>query len=394
MVDTKSKVAASTRKLGRLFVAISLAPVMVPSLFAMQQGGGLETQKTKSTMASRSIGQAASVNSGQFEIEAGHGGRLHCILRVTLEEGNPWIIKTAEYAFDVPADGLAHSFDFGPKVPIQTTVNNVISTQFLNRGTTVATRARLVRNIEERASPSTAWFELHIEYSRVLERVATFASLPSAPYVETNNLNTYVLLGKDSEQELYAYDDSVIGRKLRITFKWAIETAPDSSRDLLAPAGFNTLRCTLTLADSKRSVTQSFLMTTPSPYYAPGSYGIRTFTSGGSGVSIPVETDINQTKSIEYIWPRIGADFDPVNIIAPSGKSEETIIEFPFHVHYARLQERTFVTKAETPYSDQVNFDVDVTLREGQKRTIFSVNEPIRGGRTFTATFDWRRGAP
>jgi hypothetical protein len=362
--------------------------VTIPSLSFAQQSRDTRGAQTHSNTTNRSNAQvpvAVNPQNRAFELEAGRGGALRCILTVTLEEGNPWTKKTAEYTFDIPGDGHRYAFDLGPKVPVQTSINTTISAEYIQSGTRIEARGRLVGENDSKAQPSIAWFELYIDYSRVLERLATFANLPSTPYREVNHLETSVVIRGDSQQELYTYDDGVVGRKLRIAFQWSLVEAPDMDK-LLVPSLFDKLRCTLAVLDNKRSVRQTFLVATPSPY----GDDTRSFISG---VSIPVETVVNATKSIQYIDLGVGAHFRAVHVAGKSGVSDE-IIQFPLYITYARLQERTFVAKAEMPYGDQVSAEVDVRLRENQEKTIFSAVEPIRGDRTFNATFSWRHEVP
>jgi hypothetical protein len=334
---------------------------------------------------------AVRLKSGNnVELEEGHGGTLACVLRVTLEEGNPWVSKTAEYRFDLAGDGRAHEFDFGPKVPIQSTVNNVISVEFINSGTTVRAKARFVAGEPTAPTLLAAWFSLEIEYARILERLATFANLLAVPYRETNQVKTDVVLRSEDEQELYTYDDEVIGRKLRITLRWTVGETPDKAALLKAGAS-EKLRCTLLMTDAQRKIRQTYLLTTPSPYrgQVSGSSELGRFNSG---VQIPVETEINNTKSIQYIGLGVGAELSPLRPL-PHASGLVSAFDIPLRVHYQRLRERAFVAKAEIPYSEDIDFEAQPRLDEGQGKSIFQSDDAIRG-KSFNATISWHRETP
>jgi hypothetical protein len=358
----------------------------VPSIRPVRNQRGMESPRGKFAVKSTEIENSVH----RVELDEGKGGRLSCVLTITLEEGNPWVSKTAEYSFEVAGDGRQHKFDFGPKIPIQSTINNTISVVLLNSGTTVSVRARFASQKPTTKDAETAWFALDVEYARILERLATFANLPAVPYRDFNQITTDVLTRSGHEQELYKYDDTVLGRKLRITFRWNTAEAPQAA-ERVTSSEVNTLRCMLAMSDDQRQVTQSYLLTTPSPYRQSEAGNQATIIgSFTSGVQIPVETQINNTKSIQYIGQGVGAELIVPRKAAPSSPVR---FDMPIHVHYQRLRERAFVAQAEIPYTESVDFEGEPKLAEGQQGRIFESVEAIRG-KTFTAKLSWHGETP
>ena len=100
-----------------------------------------------------------------------------------------------------------------------------------------------------------------------------------------------------------------------------------------------------------------------------------------------METQINNTKSIQYIGQGVGAEITAPRKAAP-GSSE--YFDIPMRVHYQRLRERAFAAQAEIPYTESVEFEAAPKLAERQEADIFQSSEGIRG-KTFKAGMSWHR---
>ncbi|SRR6266446_8942691 len=105
------------RKLPLALLAAALG-ALSPAVAQQPKVSSEGQAKRRPATTNRPVVQPLSTPGEQtrdFELEAGHGGVLRCTLRVTLEEGNPWNVKTAEYGFDIPGDGREYQFEFGSR---------------------------------------------------------------------------------------------------------------------------------------------------------------------------------------------------------------------------------------------------------------------------------------
>lgn len=106
-----------------------MIPLLVASMAdALHQPSSLVESKRDSVQGKTPAAIAAENAGSRAEIEPSGAGRLACVLRLTIEEGSPATIKTAEYKFETPSDGRNYKFAFGTKVPVQMTINNTLFT--------------------------------------------------------------------------------------------------------------------------------------------------------------------------------------------------------------------------------------------------------------------------
>lgn len=331
-----------------------------------------------------SFGQERTAIEGSAQAQSypSQSGLLRISLRFLVQEA---AAKTGNYEFQIPADGSMHRLEFGSRIPIQTSINNTITQTYVSAGTLIEISARLVKKAEETDVKSYAWIELKVQYDRVLERLATFSSQPTASYIDTTQFDTALLVPEGMPAEVFGYSDEVVGRTLTATLSWS-QIVPPQEGISNRPPSVETIRCLLSFTDQTSSGTRAVKQWIVIPVDGKDHSFL-------AGVRIPVSTSINNTISTQFVNISIGGT---VRVFPSTASTPRLLVpqqRFAVQVRYERLRERPFATRAELPYSESVNFEGFPRLTENQDEILYVADEAVRG-KIFRARFSWQRWSP
>jgi hypothetical protein len=316
----------------------------------------------------------ASPQAAPNRSELADYGLVECTLRFDLEEGVKPDRRTANYVFQIRADGVLQRFSLGKQVAIQTTINNSISTNFLNGGAAIGVSAHILPQSER-----VAWFTFDIEYNRLIERLATLPSYQNLPDIDTSQLKTEFAMAEGRTEQIFEYRDPAIGRKLSALFGWKM-VSPPKTVDSFSPPASEKLRCMFRYLIGSNSIEYTFLT-------SPDGKEHRVLW----GIEIPFETNVNNTSMITYVTVGVGAVIRASQENPAADYGAKPDFRFQISASYGRVLNRASSQKAEAPYVDRVEFNAFLASPEGKETLIFNGQDPVQG-KNFEARFTWRRG--